>query len=101
MNPYSRPGIPFIKVVVMHYYGFAPEIFHSKSRKGRLVEARFVTWYFEKRSGRTLMSLATEYKKTHASIIYGIRMVKTWLEVDKAFSERFQDIQTLMYNQPE
>jgi chromosomal replication initiation ATPase DnaA len=97
MNPYSRPGIPMVKAVVMHYYGIPPETFHSKSRKGKLVEARFITWYFEKRSGRTLVSLAWEYSKTHASIIYGIRMVDNWLLVDKAFSERFQKVESLIY----
>ena len=98
MNPYSRPGIPVIKAVVMNYYGFDPELFHSKSKKGRLAEARFVTWYFDRRTGRTLVSLALEYRRTHASIIYGIRMVETWLLVDKSFYERFQRVESIINN---
>ncbi|MCX6272425.1 MAG: hypothetical protein NTU44_14660 [Bacteroidetes bacterium] len=97
MSPYSRPGIPMIKAVVMYYYGFTPELFHSKSKKGMLAEARFVAWYFEKRSGRSLTSLAKEYSRSHASVIYGIRTVDNWLLFNRGFAERLKKVESLIY----
>ena len=56
----------------------------SKSRKGNVVKARFLCWFFIKKNlDWSATRIASEFKLTHGSILHGISNIEFQYEVDE------------------
>lgn len=76
---------------VCRHYGFSRNTMMEKSRKGAVVEARYVAMYLiRKNTTYSLHAIGAIFKKDHATVLWGVKTVSNLLEVDKEFKERMR-----------
>lgn len=68
--------------IVSNYCNIEPSIVFSSSRKEEVVQARFLCYYFlKKHLGLTQRVIADKFKKDASAIHYGIKEIRSQMEV--------------------
>jgi len=81
-----------VSSLVLYGEDLSIEIF-SKSRNGRFCQLRRITAYIMcKKLNFSVTYIGRLMSKDHATVIYHCRTVKNWLEVDRVFQERFNQV---------
>ncbi len=67
---------------VCDYFGIATEVLRSRSRVGKISEARFIAYYLSNKYtlGRT-GEMAKIFDRDRTTIMYGIETVKGWRKI--------------------
>lgn len=68
---------------VCEFFDILPEQLHIRNRKGNIVQARFICYYFlQSRMRLPFWTIANEFNvSSHASIIYGVKKIEEQLEM--------------------
>lgn len=84
-----------IMQVVCTTFGIEKELLISKSRAKPLPEIRYIFFYLAKYNAKVKekkvnLQIIADYcnRKTHVSVLHGIRNYKTWYITDKKFREK-------------
>ena len=64
----------------------------SRSRIRPIVEARSVAMYLLRKTGMSYTRIGRCFKRDHATVIWAIKNVENWLQVDKDFRERTKEL---------
>lgn len=82
-----------IIATVADVYGISIDDFYSRSRKRTLVDARSMAAYIMKQKMPVgPVFIGSELCLNHATVCYGIKRVKTLMEVDKTVREKYNQI---------
>mgnify|MGYP001051670820 CR=1 FL=1 len=97
MNGIKRKKIDKLKLMVANACDMTVEDMHHKSRKREIVEARYLAMWFMVRDFKmTLAQAGFEFRKDHATVLHGVRLVDLLRKSDSVFAWRFDRVANLV-----
>ena len=79
--------------IVCNYYRISLETLISKERKREVAQARFICYFFIRRSFKTsLEAIGAKFERNHASVIHGIKKADFFYETDDKFRRDIENL---------
>lgn len=91
-------SIELIEDEVCKYFDLEPSLIHSKSKKQEISQARQIAMYLSRKYTDKSYSNIGEMigKRDHATVLHACKTVGNWIETDKKFKTRIQEIEQLI-----
>lgn len=94
---YDSMLIDFVKQIVCSYYGVEVDLLKYTTRKRRVVKCRQVSIYLiSKHSQATLMFIASEFAKDHATVIHSKKVVEDQMAWDKELRKEVDELDKII-----
>ena len=82
-----------IKTAVAKKYSVTVEQIHSQDRQQALVTPRQLAMYIARKySSNTLHTIADSFKKTHATIVHGVKTIEKRIDVEADLKQQLEEI---------
>jgi hypothetical protein len=70
----------------------------SKARKREIADARHLYMYFMRQFGFSLHSIGISINRDHSSVVFGIKKVRTLIDIDPLFKDKFVLLESVLKN---
>ena len=98
MDPQVEISVPRIQDIVCNYFGIAPDVFMSKTRKREIVQARQIAMYLSRNHTKTSLASIGEQLggKDHATVLHACSTVCDLMDTDRSFKGYVHDLEKIL-----